>query len=76
LLISLHQVFVEVNQLEKPKAHVNEILCLSCGGCVSICPKDAIQLKNLIAYVTKSKCNSCKICINTCPIGAISLMEG
>jgi ferredoxin len=61
----------------KPKtAYVHKELCLSCGGCVTVCPQDAIQLKNLIALVTSSKCTACKICINICPIAAISLEEG
>ena len=57
----------------KPKAMVDEDQCLSCGGCVSVCPQDAITLKNLIAFVDVDKCTSCKICVNKCPIGAISL---
>jgi len=58
-----------------PKAYVNKEICLSCGGCVSVCPQNAIQLKNMIAFVNASKCNSCKICVNTCPVAAISLKE-
>ena len=57
----------------KPKAYVDNKLCLSCGGCVSVCPQDAVHLNNLIAFVISSKCNSCKICINTCSVAAISL---
>jgi ferredoxin len=59
----------------KLKARVSERICLSCGGCVSVCPKDAIQLQNLIAVVDPKKCISCKICMNTCSIGAISMEE-
>ena len=57
----------------KPKAKVDDKLCLSCGGCVSICPSDAIILKNLIANINSNKCTSCKICVKTCPIGAIHM---
>jgi len=57
----------------KPKAKVDEEQCLSCGGCVSVCPKDAISLKNLRAFVDIEKCISCEICMNTCPIGAIHM---
>jgi H+/Na+-translocating ferredoxin:NAD+ oxidoreductase subunit B len=59
----------------KPKAKVDGKLCLSCGGCVSVCPQDAIQLQNLIAYVNQSDCISCNICFNTCPIGAIFMED-
>lgn len=59
--------------MAKPKAKADSEHCLSCGGCVSVCPQDAISLENLIAFVDQSKCTSCNICVNTCPIGAISL---
>ncbi len=55
----------------KPKAIVDENLCLSCGGCVSVCPQDAVSLRNLIAYINPNKCISCEICANACAIGAI-----
>jgi ferredoxin len=58
----------------KPKVKVDDKLCLSCGGCVSVCPSNAIILKNLIANINPKKCTSCEICFKTCPIGAI-LME-
>ena len=61
--------------MAKPKAKVDKKLCLSCGGCVSVCPQDAITLENLIAYVDSSKCTSCNICVNTCPNGAIALED-
>ena len=61
--------------MAKPKAKVDENQCLSCGGCVSVCPQDAISMKNLIAYVDSGKCISCEICVNTCPIGAIFMEE-
>lgn len=59
--------------MAKPKAKVDETQCLSCGGCISVCPKDAIYMKNLRAFVIGEKCISCNICVNTCPIGAITM---
>ena len=56
----------------KPKAKVNEKLCLACGGCISVCPQDALEMCGGRAYVTEEKCISCAICISTCPVGAIS----
>ena len=61
--------------MEKRKARVSERLCLSCGGCVSVCLKDAVRLQNLIAIVEPKKCISCEICVNACAIGAISMEE-
>jgi ferredoxin len=57
----------------KPKAKVDRNICLSCGGCVSVCPQDAVILRNLIAYVDPNTCISCEICANTCAIGAIHM---
>ena len=56
----------------KPKALVDNQKCLSCGGCISICPQDAITMCSSKAYVSKKICTDCGICIQTCPIGAIT----
>lgn len=56
----------------KPKALVDKRKCLACGGCISVCPQDAISWNGNKAVVDKENCISCGICINTCPIGAIS----
>ncbi len=47
-------------------------LCLRCGGCVGVCPQDALSLsENGISC--SEKCTSCRICVNFCPVGAIEL---
>jgi len=56
----------------KPKALVDREKCLSCGGCISVCSQDAINMQSTKAYVINEKCINCGICIQTCPIGAIS----
>ncbi len=56
----------------KPKAKVDEKKCLACGGCISVCPQDAISMCGGRAFVMVDKCISCAICIQTCPVGAIS----
>ena len=57
----------------KPKAKVDQNKCLSCGGCISVCPEDAVVMMYACkAFVNPEKCISCAICIRTCPIGAIS----
>jgi len=55
----------------KPKAIVDEKKCLACGGCISVCPQDAISWNGGKARVDQKKCISCAICIRTCPVGAI-----
>jgi ferredoxin len=56
----------------KPKAKVDHNICLACGGCISVCPQDAILMIRGKALVTPEKCISCGICIKTCPVGAIT----
>jgi ferredoxin len=58
--------------MEKPKAIVNIIKCLACGGCISVCPKNALYWNGGKAKVDHEKCISCAICIRICPLGAIS----
>lgn len=57
--------------MEKPKALVDNEKCLACGGCISVCPQDAIATCSSRVVVSKEKCIDCGICIQTCPIGAI-----
>jgi len=51
---------------------VNPDKCLYCGGCVGVCPANAITL-----YETRIKisddCIECMTCVKFCPVGA---MEG
>lgn len=51
---------------------VKNCLCTACGTCESICPKDAITLKEniagfLYADVNESKCIDCGLCRKSCP---------
>ena len=57
--------------MAKPKAFVKKETCLACGGCISICPKDAILMISGKAGVNKELCTSCSLCVRTCPIAAI-----
>jgi ferredoxin len=58
--------------MAKPKAKVDRKKCLACGGCISVCPQDALSMNGNKAKVDEEKCISCAICIRTCPVGAIS----
>jgi len=49
--------------------------CLSCGGCVGICPNDAIKLENMRIVIDKSKCTNCGLCRIFCPVGAMEKEE-
>lgn len=45
---------------------VIEHCCSSCGLCVSLCPKEAIEMKETIPTLI-GECNSCGFCYQGCP---------
>ena len=49
---------------------VDKKKCCYCGGCVAICPVDALNLAETILEVD-DKCIECLKCVNLCPVGAI-----
>jgi Fe-S-cluster-containing hydrogenase component 2 len=55
----------------KPKAKIDENDCLACGGCIAVCPQDAVSRYGGRACVQVEDCIGCAICIRICPFGAI-----
>lgn len=51
---------------------VNQNKCCYCGGCVGVCPRDALELREITIVVDKNRCNNCGICVKFCPVGALS----
>ena len=52
----------------------NDDLCIDCGGCVSICPADALyQGEDYSIKLDPEKCNgvTCGLCLDSCPRSAI-----
>ena len=45
--------------------------CAYCGGCVSVCPVDAIHLAET-RMVIHENCIECGLCVAACPVGALS----
>ena len=41
--------------------------CIGCGACSTICPSDAIQIKNGIPVTEKERCILCRKCTEKCP---------
>ncbi len=50
---------------------VDSTRCAYCGGCVSVCPVDAISLAET-HLVIESTCIECGLCLSACPVGALS----
>ncbi|HSR31762.1 MAG TPA: geranylgeranyl reductase family protein [Anaerolineae bacterium] len=44
--------------------------CAYCGGCVSVCPQDAIELAETRLSITED-CIECGLCVAACPVGAL-----
>lgn len=45
--------------------------CLTCGGCVSVCPANALEIHGKLGV--NEKCIRCGMCVRFCPVGALKL---
>lgn len=54
------------------KVAVHHGRCISCAGCVGVCPVDALSLNELHLTVDQDPCISCSLCIQFCPVGALT----
>ena len=54
------------------KVDVDHGRCISCAGCVGVCPVDTITLWGDLLTVDSDPCISCGLCIQFCPVGALS----
>ncbi len=60
--------------MAKRFAEFNTRFCVSCGACMNVCPKGAIEiLRGLHAVVDKKICVGCGTCARTCPAGVIEV---
>ncbi len=50
--------------------------CVKCFGCVSVCPKLALEPSEEGPVWIKEKCIGCDFCVKFCPVGAITLKKG
>lgn len=48
--------------------------CLRCGGCVSVCPTAALELRDNVIYDSKL-CTLCGVCEKACPVEAIKVCK-
>lgn len=47
--------------------------CGACGGCVGICPFEALNLAESRLLLDEVACTDCGVCLPACPAGALSL---
>jgi ferredoxin len=48
--------------------------CIRCGGCVSVCPTAALELRDNVIRDEKL-CTLCGVCDKTCPVNAIKVTK-
>lgn len=61
---------------KKRRAVVEQGLCVTCGCCVKVCPKQAIEVvRGLMAQVDAQKCVGCGKCAKECPASVITMEE-
>ena len=56
---------------------IDEELCISCGACVSLCPKKILYIdeKSGKCKVTdESKCDRLRGCVRVCPVDALKII--
>jgi digeranylgeranylglycerophospholipid reductase len=52
--------------------NLNPRLCNYCGGCVSVCPVEALLLEETRITILE-ECFDCGLCVSACPMGALQL---
>jgi 4Fe-4S ferredoxin len=54
--------------------NINVNRCLRCGGCVSVCPVAALELRDNVVRDEKL-CTLCGVCDKACPVEAIKVTK-
>jgi ferredoxin len=52
---------------------ISRAKCLYCGGCVGVCPVNAIELRETVLHIDGGKCVECGKCVKFCPVGALTM---
>ncbi len=52
---------------------LDEPTCISCAGCVAVCPHQALDIESLIPVIDQKSCTYCNICVRFCPVGALKV---
>ena len=50
-----------------------EKACEFCGGCIALCPTQALELSYPLLRVYQERCIRCRNCEMFCPVGAIKI---
>lgn len=53
------------------KASVDAKKCLKCGGCISVCRFNAIDMPHSNIIIDENSCTGCGVCFAACPVSAL-----
>ncbi len=62
-----------------PRKKQNKVLlldrekCISCAGCVGVCPDLAMDMFGVDLQIFQDKCTYCTLCVRFCPVGALTI---
>ncbi len=54
---------------------VDKDKCISCFGCISVCPVMALKESKRYPECDPEKCTSCGTCLRFCPVGALRIVK-
>ncbi len=50
---------------------ISDDICIGCSHCMSVCPTEAIRVRNGKAILYENRCVDCGECFKACPVSAI-----
>jgi len=53
-----------------PPSVTDEVSCIKCANCVTICPAKAVTMQGETVLTDKARCMACCACVKNCPSGA------
>ncbi len=54
---------------------VDKDLCIGCTHCMTVCPTQAIRVRNGLAIIHANRCVDCGECYKACPVSAIKVEQ-
>lgn len=62
------------SQRALPELMFKSNLCIKCGRCAEVCPRNAIDIASELNRINRDECANCGICVSACNMDALSLV--